>query len=66
MRPSARAKVRYLPPFNPRQLLRGPLRHPARLSRAMGSTKFVKRQLSFLRPQKDFFCRLLLDSREAS
>ena len=32
----------------------------------MGATKFVKRQLSFLRPEKDFFCRLLLESQEAA
>ena len=32
----------------------------------MGATKFVKRQLSFLRPEKDFFCRLLLESQQAA
>lgn len=31
----------------------------------MGTTKFVKRQLSFLRPEKDFFCRLLLENQQS-
>ena len=35
------------------QLLSGPLRHTPRLSKLMTSTKWVKRQLSLLRPEKE-------------
>ncbi|KAL1522725.1 hypothetical protein AB1Y20_017700 [Prymnesium parvum] len=42
-------------------LLHGPLVQPARVIKVMTGTKWVKRQLSLLRPEKDCFTRLRLE-----
>ena len=47
-------------------LLHGPLRDPTQLKKVITSTKWVKRQLSFLRPEKDFLCNVRRDAKDAA